>query len=134
MLGGFFGGAAPIAPAVDAPPKLENSDKSINFIFTGDFPGLNDVQATFLSAGDDVPMAEPSLPVKDAGAYSFERDWQSKQVDDTAAIVLNQNQARRRRGAAGGGGMGNLRGGWWGGGGSADSDNDDVIDLLTPGP
>ena len=131
--GGSGGGGAAAAPAADETPKLEDSDKSIKFIFSGEFPGLNDVQATFLSAGD-VPMAEPSQQVQDSGAYSFERDWQSKQVDDTAAIVLNQNQARRRR-PAGGGGMGNWHGaGWWGGGGGADSDNDDLIDFGADDP
>jgi hypothetical protein len=37
-------------------------------------------------------MAEPSQPVTDAGAYSFERDWQRDQIDDTSAIVLRQNR------------------------------------------
>jgi hypothetical protein len=75
MFGGGGGGSgAAAAPAADETPKLENSDKSNNFIFSGLFPGLNDVQATFLSAGD-VPMAEPSEPVKDTGAFSFQRDW-----------------------------------------------------------
>ena len=89
--GGGGGGSSAAAPAADETPKLEDSDKSINFIFSGEFPGLNDVQATFLTAGD-VPMAEPSQPVQDAGAYSFERDWQRNQIDDTAAIVLKQNR------------------------------------------
>ena len=115
--GGSGGGGAAAAPAADETPKLENSDKSIKFIFSGEFPGLNDVQATFLSAGD-VPMAEPSQPVQDAGAYSFERDWQRHQIDDTAAIVLKQNR--------GGDGKQKKRGGlssrFFGvGGGSGDS-------------
>ena len=118
---GGGGGSSAAAPAADETPKLEDSDKSIKFIFSGEFPGLNDVQATFLTAGD-VPMAEPSQPVQDAGAYSFERDWQRNQIDDTAAIVLKQNR--------GGDGKQKKRGGlssrFFGKGlGSADADEED---------
>lgn len=122
--GGSGGGGAAAAPAADETPKLEDSDKSIKFIFSGEFPGLNDVQATFLSAGD-VPMAEPSQPMQDSGAYSFERDWQRHQVDDTAAIVLKQNR--------GGDGKHKKKGGFASrffgkGGGSADADEEDEED------
>jgi hypothetical protein len=75
-----------------AEPKedlLSGTDKSINFIFSGEFPGLNDVQSTVLKAGD-IPMQEPSTESAVKGAFSFAR--YQREATDVTSIVRREDK------------------------------------------
>jgi hypothetical protein len=75
-----------------AEPKeglLSNTDKSIEFIFSGEFPGLNDVQSTVLTAGK-IPMQEPSTESAVKGAFSFAR--YQREATDVTSIVRREDK------------------------------------------